>query len=79
MHNRADVDDVIRILIGGLVILSLVYSFNRINFSNYFPIKTVRVFGVERLDQHEVQQVLLPLVHRGFFKVNVEDIRDRLL
>jgi cell division protein FtsQ len=47
--------------------------------SDYFPIKTVSVYGVNRADHQEVQNLLLPLVHHGFFTVNVDDIRDRLL
>ncbi len=61
------------------VIISLGYAISRNNFARYFPIKTVRVYGVERVDQREVQNVVAPLANRGFFNVNVEYIRDRLL
>ena len=61
------------------VIISLGYAISRNNITRYFPIKTVRVYGVERVDQHAVQSVVAPLANRGFFNVNVEYIRDRLL
>jgi cell division protein FtsQ len=61
------------------VIISLGYAISRNNLSQYFPIKTVRVYGVARVDQSEVENVVAPLANHGFFSVNVEYIRDRLL
>ena len=37
------------------------------------------MYGINRVDRNEVQQLLLPLVNRGFFTVNIDYIRDRLL
>ncbi|TAK72472.1 MAG: cell division protein FtsQ/DivIB [Gammaproteobacteria bacterium] len=62
----------------GTVVLSCVYAINQIKLSQYFPIKTVRVYGINRINHDEIQNLLLPLVNRGFFKVNVDYIRDRL-
>lgn len=70
---------IFKIMVVLAVIVSLAYAISRNNFARYFPIKTVRVYGVERVDQHEVQNVVAPLANRGFFNVNVEFIRDRLL
>ena len=60
------------------VIISLGYAISRNNLAQYFPIKTVRVYGVARVDQSEVESVVAPLANRGFFTVNVDFIRDRL-
>lgn len=60
-------------LLGTLLLLE------RLNFSACFPIKTVKVYGVNRVSQTEVHDVLFPLVNHGFFSINVEAIRDRLL
>lgn len=54
-------------------------TINQFKLSRYFPIKTVRVYGIKHVDQKEVQALLLPLVNNGFFTINVEYIRDRLL
>jgi len=70
---------IFKIVIVLAVIASLVYALSRNNFAQYFPIKTVRVYGVARVDQHEVESVVGPLANRGFFTVNVDYIRDRLL
>ncbi|MHB1947500.1 MAG: cell division protein FtsQ/DivIB [Gammaproteobacteria bacterium] len=48
-------------------------------FKSYFPIKSVKVFGVQHVDQEAMQQVLTPLVNKGFFAIDVETIKDRLL
>lgn len=64
-----------------LIILGLlvcIYALNQFKLSHYFPIKTVRVYGVNHVDQTEVQQILMPMVRRGFFATNVDYIRDRL-
>ena len=69
----------LKIALCGVVILSCIYAVNQIKLSRYFPIKQVEVFGVNRVDRQEVQALIQPLVNRGFFTINVELIRDRLL
>ncbi len=66
------------LFIAGVVVVFAAYSISKIKSSNYFPIKTVRVIGVNHLDKAEVKQILEPLVTRGFFALNIENIRDRL-
>src|SRR5665213_1359892 len=63
----------------GVLALAGFYAFNQFEVSHYFPIRTVRVYGVNRVDTKEVQSLLIPLVNRSFFNVNVEYIRDRIL
>lgn len=46
--------------------------------SNYFPIKFIRVYGVEKTDQNEIKSALTPFATHGFFSINVDNIRDRL-
>jgi cell division protein FtsQ len=61
-----------------VLVLSAVYGFDQLQSSNYFPIKTVRVVGLNHLDKEDVKHALDPLVRRGFFSINVEYIRDQL-
>lgn len=63
----------------GAVVLTSIFAANQFHLSDYFPIKNVKVYGVNRVDHQEVQNLLLPLVDHGFFTINVEYIRDRLL
>jgi cell division protein FtsQ len=63
----------------GLFILSCLFLCSEYNWSQFFPIKTVRVYGINHVDKHEVQTMIRPLVNRGFFTVNVDYIRDRML
>lgn len=60
-------------------ITSVVLLISHFKISRHFPIKTVRVYGLNRLSQHEVAETLQPLVSRGFFAINVDRIRERLL
>lgn len=70
---------IFKISIIGVIVLSVIFTLNQFHLSYYFPIKTVRVYGVNRVNQEEVRNLLFPLVNRGFFTINVEYIRDRLL
>lgn len=66
----------------GLLVLSvifIIFALNHLDLSYYLPIKSVHVYGIHRLDQKEVEDLLRPLVSRGFFSVKVDQIRDRLL
>jgi cell division protein FtsQ len=61
------------------IIVACAFSFNQLKLSHYFYIKTVKVYGVNRVNEQDVQNILLPLVNHGFFTINIEDIKDRLL
>ena len=74
-----EVREVLKITLSGVLILTCIFGANQIKLSQHFPIKSVNVYGVNHLDRQEVQTGVLPLVNRGFFTVNVEAIRDRLL
>lgn len=63
----------------GTIVISCLFAASNFKISDYFPIKTVRVYGINRVDHKEVEELLVPLVNRGFFTINVEYIRDRLL
>lgn len=65
-------------LTSAIIVLSAVYGMNLLRSSNYFPIHTVRIAGLQHLEQKELREVLEPLVTRGFFSIDVEYIRDRL-
>lgn len=70
---------ILKITLLGVLVLSCVFALNQFKLSRQFPIKTVRIYGINHLDQAEIQDLLLPLVSQGFFTINVEYIRDRLL
>lgn len=62
----------------GIVVVTIIFALNQVNISRFFPIRTVRVYGANRVDHEDVKLRLMPLVNNGFFAVNVEYIRDRL-
>jgi len=70
---------ILKITMLGVIVFSIVFALNHLNLSDYFPIKTVRVYGLNRVNQQEVQDVLYPMVEKGFFTINVDGIRNRLL
>lgn len=60
-----------------LLIVSVLFV-NKIKEINQFPIKQVKVYGVNHLAEEEVQHVMTPLVSKGFFAVEVESIKDQI-
>lgn len=50
-----------------LVLILSFLSVNKIKDTNEFPIHSVKVYGAKYLDQTELQQLLMPLVSKGFF------------
>jgi cell division protein FtsQ len=55
------------------------FSYTRIKQIRAFPIKEVKLLGINRSDHTEIQRLVTPLVNKGFFSVELETIRDRLL
>lgn len=63
-----------------LIFLNILWwGVGKIKTSHYFPITSVKIYGVNHLNQAEIQQALFPLVSRGFFSTDVEVIKDKLL
>lgn len=61
------------------IVIACIFSFNELKLSHYFFIRNVRVYGVNHVNEKQVQDILLPLVSHGFFTINIEDMKDRLL
>lgn len=61
-----------------LVLLTALF-FLAAKFKTYFPIKAVKVYGVQHIDQHVLQEILTPLVNKGFFGIDVGVIKEQLL
>jgi cell division protein FtsQ len=57
----------------------ITFATHQFKTANYFPIKEVKIIGVQRTDPHEVQRLLTPLVKKGFFTVNIDVIKDCLI
>lgn len=68
---------VAKFILFALFVTTLYFISNK--FNTYFPIKSVKVFGIQHVDQTVVEQGLTPLVKKGFFAIDVETIKDRLL
>lgn len=61
------------------VLIAFIFFVSHVRVSQYFPITTVRVYGLDRISQKNVETLLRPLVSHGFFGINVDFIRDRLM
>jgi cell division protein FtsQ len=70
---------VFKLITLAVIAISVFFALNQRNFVNYFPIKTVRIYGINRITQTEMHDELLPLVNQGFFAIDVDYIHDRLL
>lgn len=62
-----------------VMVLASILVIYHINLANYFPIHTVRVYGVRHTDRQALRKRLLPFVQQGFFALSVDSVRDHLL
>lgn len=44
----------------------------------YFPVKSVKIFGVQHIEHHTIEALVAPLVSKSFFVVNVAAIKNRI-
>ncbi len=72
-------NQIIKIILLGLIFLSVYFAVQQIKSAQHFPVKTVSVYGVSRVDCAVLQSALTPLVNHGFFNVKLTRIRERLL
>lgn len=70
---------IIKIILLGMILFSLYFALQQIKATQYFPVKTVSVYGVKRLDCVALKNTLFPMVNHGFFNVKLARIRERLL
>ena len=67
-----------------LVLLTLILSLSiwawlKLHDPNTFPLHNIKVTGdLSHIDQNKVRQTLLPLVHEGFFGVDIPLIQHRI-
>ncbi len=62
-----------------LLVYAISLLFNHFKTAHYFPIKEVKIAGLEHIDHQEVQHLLLPLVKKGFFTVDVDLIKETMM
>lgn len=61
------------------LLIAGIYLLSNIKLVQFFPIRMVHVYGVKRVNQQEIQEVLTPLVENGFFATKIDRIREKLL
>lgn len=62
-----------------IFILLATITYSKFRTSAYFPISSVKIFGVKHADRNSVEDLVKPLVDKGFFAVEVDKIKERLL
>jgi cell division protein FtsQ len=78
-HAFYYLDIALKVILVCVLVLACFLAFYQVKLAHYFPIKTVRVHGIHRGYQKEVENLVKPLVNRGFFTINVDFIRERLM
>lgn len=61
------------------LLLCAIFTANRLKEPQQFPIRHVKVYGIQHIDQADIRRLLQPLVSKGFFGVQVERVKERLL
>ncbi len=65
-------------ILASVVIIACVCLLYNSKIPQFFPIRTVHVYGVNRVNQQDIQSALTPLLENGFFATKIDRIRDRL-
>ena len=60
------------------MIIFTVFYINKLKQAQYFPIKSVKIFGARHVDHHQVQSLVMPFISQGFFAVDVDAIKQKL-
>lgn len=68
-----------KVILLALFIMACKISINHFTQAYYFPIKTVKVFGINRVSPEYLQTALTPLAKKGFFGVDMDRIKEQLL
>lgn len=69
----------VKLLLLALIAAIFIFFLNPTQLSRYFPIKTVHIYGAHHTQSDEIKALLQPLKRHGFFTLDIEYIRDRLL
>jgi len=69
---------VINLICFATVVCATTFTVNQFKIVNYFPIKEVKIVGMQHVNHDEVQRLLIPLINKGFFAVSVEHIKESL-
>jgi len=58
--------------------LSLI-GVRQLDLAHAFPFTNVKIYGAHALSHEELQRIVLPFLHHGFFTISIEALHDRLL
>lgn len=62
-----------------LFVVFLLLSFDKLKEAKYFPIKKVKIIGARHIDHPALQTLLMPMVNKNFFAIDVDKIKETLL
>lgn len=62
-----------------VLLATLIFGVTRLQNTEYFPIKAVKIYGLSHVDHGAMQTLITPFVGKGFFAVNVDRLKETLL
>ena len=62
-----------------LFLLCASWSYNKSKNVEFFPVANVKIFGGQHVEHQVVQTLVEPLVNKGFFNIEIDKIKSRLL
>lgn len=62
-----------------MVVCAGIYMVDQFKTASHFPVKVVKIVGARHVNHDGLQQSLYPFVKNGFFGVEVEAIKDKLM
>jgi cell division protein FtsQ len=59
-------------------ILAILLLLPKKQHNEYFPITDVQIFGIQHISHEELQNLVLPFIQKGFFAVDLSEIKERI-
>ncbi len=70
---------VFRLLGCSSFILFFIFLIPKSFHNEYFPITDVKVFGIHHVNHEELQNLILPFISKGFFRLDLAEIKEQIL
>lgn len=61
------------------LLYAAIMGVRQFDWARAFPLSTVKVYGILKMNREEIRSVVLPFLRGGFFALNIEALHDKLL
>ena len=66
-------------VLGLILLCGVIFLITRLSLFSYFPINTVKIYGLNNTSHNEIKKLLINDVHNDFFHIDVGVIKQKIL